>query len=70
VKEATGRYVVIFTGKSVPSYPAVFLTPTFNASWRRCVHWLQNTNPVTIEVACYDAAGNFADTNFNLGFQN
>ena len=70
VNMAIGRYYVAFPGKSASSYPAIFLTPIFNPAWRRCVHWLQTMNPVTVEVACYDSGGNFANANFNVGFQN
>jgi hypothetical protein len=65
---AQGRYQVTFTGAQAAGEPAVLLTPASAAVWRGCSHTTQSLSPVTIQVACWDQNGQFADTDFNLAF--
>jgi hypothetical protein len=63
-----GRYQVTFAGTSVAADPAVLLSVATNSAWRVCAQTVQSLAPVTIQVACWDATGQFADTDFNLAF--
>jgi len=69
---AAGRYSVTFGGNNITGTdPAILLSPAENAgSWRRCAQRVVTRSPVTIEVACWDGALAFTDTNFNIAFLN
>jgi hypothetical protein len=67
-KKATGKYWITWN-ISLARDPAILLSAAINGvTFRQCAHWLQTLSPLTIEVACWDATGQFVDTNFNLGF--
>ena len=69
---ASGRYSVTFGGTSVSGAdPAILLSAAENGgTWRRCAQWLVSKSPVKLEVACWDGALAFVDTNFDVGFLN
>lgn len=64
VRAAEGKYRVWFWDGGPD--PAILLSPALNPEWRQCAHQLSMTRPVTVEVACWDEEGQWADTQFNV----
>lgn len=63
-----GKYRITFTQQREGPDPAILLSP-FNSGWRQCAHSLQRKAPdMRIDVVCWNVNGEFADTQFTLGF--
>jgi hypothetical protein len=64
VRTAAGRYTVTFNSMNATGAPAigVMVSPWGSSGFSHCAHWVISGNPVTIDVACFNAAGAFTDT--------
>jgi uncharacterized protein YjdB len=56
-----GRYQLTFNGTAVSTQIGIVTSVQGGAAWFACNHFLAGSNPVIIEVACFNPAGSFAD---------
>jgi hypothetical protein len=60
-KVGSGRYQVTFNGMTFTSQIGIVTSIQGAAGWFACNHFLAGSDPVIIEVACFDRFGDFAD---------
>lgn len=60
-KVGTGKFEITFPGISTSTQVAIVVNVQGGSAWYACNHFLAGSTPVTIEVACFDQSGGFAD---------
>lgn len=62
-----GRYTVVFVGMNGSGRETgLLVSPWGMGAWAHCNHFLISNNPMTVDVACFNSSGAFADTQFGL----
>jgi hypothetical protein len=64
VRTAVGRYTVTFNGLNGTGQLGVFLSPWGLSGWIHCAHFYNAVTPIGLDIACFNAAGAFADPPF------